>query len=237
MVILDCLHRVVILGKVGSILIVLATVQPPSNAILLNAFFPRILHFWYELHCLWDGRRFLLLLDQIKCTHLLLITLGMEIIKKRPDHSNSRKKTEQLLCSVKSLGELLRIEKVNYLSFESWGWHGAHIFASTGLASWMNSEFPQENIFRTESQRRVQCLVCCVFALYVCFVFVLSICNLCFRVVLFCVSFLCFVFVFVLDIYIMFFLGVCALYLYSAFLLVFLLVYVLWLWSVWCICT
>ena len=45
LVILDCLHRVGILGKEGSILIVLATVQPPSNAILLNAFFPRILHF------------------------------------------------------------------------------------------------------------------------------------------------------------------------------------------------
>ena len=44
LVILDCLHRVGILGKEGSILIVLATVQP-SNAILLNAFFPRILHF------------------------------------------------------------------------------------------------------------------------------------------------------------------------------------------------
>ena len=77
-------------------------------------------------------------------------------------------------------GELFRIEKANYLSFESWGWHGAHIFASTGLASWMNSEFPRENIFWTESQPCVQCLVCCVFALYVCFVFVLSICNLCF---------------------------------------------------------
>ena len=158
-------------------------------------------------------------------------------LSKRGQTTQIPEKNEQLLCSVKSLGELLRIEKANYLSFESWGWHGAHIFASTGLASWMNSEFPQENIFRTESQPCVQCLVCCVYALYICFVFVLSIYNLCFRVVLFCVSFLCFVFVFVLIIYIMFFLGVCALYLYSAFLLAFLLVYVLWLWSVWCICT
>ena len=112
-------------------------------------------------------------------------------LSKRGQTTQIPEKNEQLLCSVKSLGELLRIEKANYLSFESWGWHGAHIFASTGLASWMNSEFPQENIFRTESQPCVQCLVCCVYALYICFVFVLSIYNLCFRVVLFCASFLC----------------------------------------------
>ena len=152
-------------------------------------FFPSNLHFWYEGHCLWN--RFLHTYILISCilsqeSHFQLqnfrncILLGFRDILRC---------WEVFQCLQE---DVFKPGKANYLSFKSWRWHhGAHIFASAGLASWMNSEFPQENIFRTESQRRVQCLVCCVFALYVCFVFVLSICNLCFRVVLFCASFLC----------------------------------------------
>ena len=31
--------------------------------------------------------------------------------------------------------DVFKLEKANYLSFKSWRWHGAHIFASHGLAS------------------------------------------------------------------------------------------------------
>ena len=157
-------------------------------------------------------------------------------LSKRGQTTQIPEKNEQLLCSVKSLGELLRIEKANYLSFESWGWHGAHIFASTGLASWMNSEFPRENIFRTENQSSSVLFVVfllCIFALCLCFLFVICVFALYFFVLRFCVCTyylhyvfswcLCIVFVFSILIGVpaclCFVIVICVVYLYIVFVL------------------
>ena len=108
-------------------------------------FFPSNLHFWYEGHCLWN--RFLHTYILISCilsqeSHFQLqnfrncILLGFRDILRC---------WEVFQCLQE---DVFKPGKANYLSFKSWRWHhGAHIFASAGLASWMNSEFPQENVF------------------------------------------------------------------------------------------
>ena len=122
-------------------------------------FFPSNLHFWYEGHCLWN--RFLHTYILISCilsqeSHFQLqnfrncILLGFRDILRC---------WEVFQCLQE---DVFKRGKANYLSFKSWRWHhGAHIFASAGLASWMNSEFPQENVFCVFAVNCACCGRCC----------------------------------------------------------------------------
>ena len=108
-------------------------------------FFPSNLHFWYEGHCLWN--RFLHTYILISC------------ILSQESHFQVQNFRNCILLGFRDIlrcwevfqclqEDVFKPGKANYLSFKSWRWHhGAHIFASAGLASWMNSEFPQENVF------------------------------------------------------------------------------------------
>ena len=59
--------------------------------------------------------------------------------------------------------DVFKLEKANYLSFKSWRWHGAHIFASRGLASpeWILNF--RGKIFSGPKQSTVHAVACARF--------------------------------------------------------------------------